>query len=94
VLARSVCVGVPDLSASNFAAVTELMESQEDPANCRLELLPPGRYETACGKGLAECNGSPEEVVTKTPILVFSDQNVAVIFRFEGFHLQRIWLSD
>ena len=82
------------LAQKGGSRVMELMESQEESAKCSLELLPPGRYMTACGKGLVECNGSPEEVVTKVPILSFSDQNVAVIFLFEGSKLQRIWLSD
>jgi len=74
--------------------ILELMESQEEATKCVLELLPPDRYETACGKGLVECNGTPREIVTKAPVLSFRDENVMVMFLFEGSDLQKIWLSD
>jgi hypothetical protein len=74
--------------------VVELMESQELPEKCQLELLPPGRYQTACGKGLVECNGTPEEITPRSPVLSFSDQNVAVVFLFERYDSKKVWLSD
>jgi hypothetical protein len=45
--------------------VVELMECGDTARTCALESLPPGRYVTACGKQLVECNGSPEEIVSK-----------------------------
>src|SRR5690348_1502879 len=49
--------------------VIALMECGDTARSCILDRLPPGRYMTACGKALAECNGSPEETVSKTPLL-------------------------
>jgi len=75
--------------------VTELMECGDTTAECILESLPPGRYVTACGKQLVECNGSPEEIVSKTPLLsMVINENITVVFLLHGSGVQRIWLTD
>jgi len=75
--------------------VNELMECGDTTAECVLERLPPGRYVTACGKQLVECNGSPEEIVSKTPLLsMVINENITVVFLLHGSGVQRIWLTD
>jgi len=75
--------------------VTELMECGDTAAICLLQSLPPGRYVTACGKQLVECNGSPEEIVSKTPLLsMVINENIEVVFLLQGSDVQRIWLTD
>jgi hypothetical protein len=75
--------------------VTELMECGENSNSCLLETLPPGRYVTACGKQLVECNGSPEEIVSKTPLLSMTiNETIMVVFLLRGSDVERVWLTD
>ena len=75
--------------------VTELMECGDTAGSCLLQILPPGRYVTVCGKQLVECNGSPEEIVSKTPLLsMMINESITVVFMLRGSDVQRIWLTD
>jgi len=83
------------ISQQGGRRVIELMECGDTARSCVLESLPPGRYETACGKGLVECNGSPEEIVSKTPLLSMKiNEYIEVVILFHGTNVQPVWLTD
>jgi hypothetical protein len=75
--------------------VVALMECGDTARRCVLESLPPGRYVTACGKRLAECDGSPEEIVSKTALLSLKiNDYIEVVLLLHGADVQPVWLTD
>jgi hypothetical protein len=83
------------ISQQGGPRVIALMECGDTARSCVLESLPPGRYVTACGKDLVECNGSPEEIVSKTPLLSMKiNEEIEVVLLLHGSDVQPVWLTD
>jgi hypothetical protein len=75
--------------------VVKLMDCGDTARSCVLEALPPGRYITACGKQLVECNGSPEELVPKSPLVSMKiNETIVVVILLRGNEVERVWLTD
>jgi hypothetical protein len=63
-----------------------------------IELVAPGEYETACGKGYWECeSGEPEVLMLKNPAIdYFASESANSFFAWDvdTQSFQRIWISD
>ena len=74
-------------------------ESDTWPVSMGIDLVPPGSYETACGKGYWECKGvaEPPVLILKTPAInffLYESANSFFWWDSKAGRFRRTWISD
>jgi len=76
-------------------SVVSLFDTIHEPSALTLKMVPPGEYKTACGKKYYGCSPDESESVhINRPAISFADENVEILFVFDGGAVKKIWLSD